>query len=193
MVKLTSIITKTGDDGTTALSNGERRPKYDLRVKAYGTIDEVNSLIGLARALLDEESAGELAQCLAFIQNHLFDLGADLSSPFKNASKHSIRIQSDYTDFLEKESHRLNHHLPPLDSFILPFGTKAVCAIHIARSTARRAERLISALQKQEEINLENLRYINRLSDLLFIMARYHSLKQSSKEEKWQPQNKNNI
>ncbi len=183
MVRLTSITTKTGDQGTTSLGDGQRRPKHDLRVEAYGAVDEANSVIGLARALLDDQ---DLDAILAYIQNDLFDLGADLCVPPQEgvSSAQTLRISSDHTKRLEKDLTRLNEDLPPLESFILPAGAAGVAALHLARTITRRAERQISSLKACETIGDETLRYINRLSDLLFIMARCAS---SGKEEKWVP------
>lgn len=183
MVKLNSIITKSGDNGKTGLADGTRRLKSDGRIEAYGSVDETNSALGLARSLLANEKTGEqLVALLGSVQNDLFNLGADLASP--DFSKPALRIEEGDIDRIEKEANKLNKGLPPLDSFILPTGTPAVAALHLARTIARRAERQIVRLSEVEEINTCALRYMNRLSDLLFIMARALSV---GREEKWQP------
>ena len=175
-------MTKTGDRGMTGLGDGTRRVKHDVRIEAYGTVDEANSAIGLARALIAEAGEEKIDICLARIQNDLFDLGADLCVPQQDES--SFRIDKNYTARLEEEARQLNENLAALDSFILPSGVPTVAALHLARTITRRAERRITALQEKEKINLETLRYINRLSDLLFIMARYLS---RGEEKKWLP------
>ena len=182
-MRLTSITTKTGDRGSTGLGDGSRRAKHDARIEAYGTIDEANSAIGWARALMAEAGEEAIGAHLARIQNDLFDVGADLCVP--DNGKPRLRIDESYTTRLEEESAQLNADLPPLDSFILPAGRPMIAALHLARTITRRAERRITALQEKEKINPETLRYINRLSDLLFIMARYLS---RGEETKWVPQ-----
>lgn len=185
MIRLTSITTKTGDNGTTGLGDGTRRAKSDIRIEAYGTVDETNSALGVARALFHQNNNAEsieLTNILARLQNDLFNLGADLCQP--NLTKPSLRIEEADIVSLEKEGERLNKDLPSLDSFVLPFGTVAVAALHLARTIARRAERQIVLLTAKEEINPKSLKYMNRLSDLLFIMARFAS---QGVEEKWQP------
>lgn len=169
MVKLNKIYTKTGDDGTTGLVNGPRRSKADLRVEAYGTVDEANAAIGIARL----ETTGELNDMLALIQNDLFDLGSDLASPLDNAEKPSLRIIASQTKRLEDEIDRLNELLTPLTSFVLPGGSPASAHLHLARTIARRAERAMVTLSAKENVNKEALIYINRLSDFLFVAARY--------------------
>ncbi|WP_297322595.1 cob(I)yrinic acid a,c-diamide adenosyltransferase [uncultured Bartonella sp.] len=169
MVKLNKIYTRTGDDGTTGLVNGERRSKADLRVEAYGTIDETNAAIGLARL----ETVGELDKMLEIIQNDLFDLGADLATPQPSKNKVDLRIVSTQTKRLENEIDKLNKMLSPLTSFVLPGGSKASAHLHLARTVVRRAERAMVALHNQEKVNNEALQYINRLSDFLFVAARY--------------------
>ena len=161
MVKLNKIYTKTGDDGTTGLVNGPRRSKADLRVEAYGTVDEANAAIGIARL----ETTGELNGMLGLIQNDLFDLGSDLASPLDNAEQPSLRIIASQTKRLEDEIDRLNELLTPL--------TSASAHLHLARTIARRAERAMVTLSAKENVNKEALIYINRLSDFLFVAARY--------------------
>jgi cob(I)alamin adenosyltransferase len=169
MVRLNKIYTKTGDTGETGLSDGSRLPKYTLRVAAMGAVDETNSAIGIARL----ESEGDMDAMLARIQNDLFDLGADLSMP-EGASKKTapLRITGSQVERLEREIDTMNGKLEPLTSFVLPGGTAMAAHLHLARAIARRAERLIAQLAAQEKLNSAALRYANRLSDHLFVMAR---------------------
>lgn len=174
MVKLNRIYTKTGDNGTTGLGTGERVAKYALRVEAFGTVDEANSVVGLAR--LHTADIPELDAILARIQNDLFDLGADLCTP-ENGRKvewEPLRMIDSQVKRLEHEIDTLNARLQPLKSFILPGGSPAAAYLHLARTVARRAERLMTELAAQpgESVGDPALRYINRLSDLLFVLAR---------------------
>ena len=171
MVTLNRIYTRTGDDGTTALATGERRPKSDLRFEAIGTIDELNAHVGLAR-LHAGTLAEDIAAMLARIQNDLFDLGADLATPEKRPSRERLRISATQVERLENEIDTLNAHLAPLTSFVLPGGRPAATALHLCRTVARRAERLTVALAARETVNPEALRYVNRLSDFFFVAAR---------------------
>lgn len=173
MVILNRIYTRTGDDGTTALSSGERRKKHDLRVSAYGTVDEANACIGLARLHTGEEDA-EIDAVLGIIQNDLFDLGADLSTPEPEgeAAFEPLRIVGAQVTRLETEIDRMNKRLRPLRTFVLPGGTKGAAALHLARTVTRRAEREAVRLAESEAVNAEAIRYLNRLSDLLFVAAR---------------------
>jgi len=178
MVVLNKIYTRTGDDGTTALSTGERVRKDSTRVAAYGTIDETNAAIGLARVYLAGAYPGLDAK-LARIQNDLFDLGAELSTP-PNSTKASKRgerltITPEQVRRLEEEIDELNSELQPLRSFVLPGGSPAAAALHLARTICRRAERLLVTLSADpnEEISDVALQYVNRLSDLLFVASRY--------------------
>jgi cob(I)alamin adenosyltransferase len=173
MVVLNRIYTRTGDDGTTALGTGERRPKYDLRIAAYGTVDELNATIGLARL----HTAGELEvdAMLARIQNDLFDLGADLCSPDKGKGPGGERlaIVDAQTARLEREIDAFNASLAPLRSFVLPGGEPAAAWLHLARTVCRRAERLITELADREGGVSPAVRaYVNRLSDFLFVASR---------------------
>ena len=180
MVVLTRIYTRTGDTGTTALGTGERRPKYDLRVEAYGTVDETNSALGMAR-LATSISDERLDAMLGRIQNDLFDLGADLCTPDtgKKLEWEPLRIVTSQVTRLETEIDALNGDLQPLRSFVLPAGTPAAAALHLARTISRRAERLMVELaaQPEESVGEPALQYINRLSDFLFVAARYANLK----------------
>ena len=172
MVTLNRIYTRTGDNGTTALANGQTVSKTDLRVAAYGEIDETNSCIGMARV----HTAGQaLDAILARLQNELFDLGADLATPAKvNETEGSVlRILEGQIQRLEAEIDQLNEALPPLTSFVLPGGSPAAAALHLARTVARRAERsAIALVQSGQDVSPPALRYLNRLSDLLFVAAR---------------------
>lgn len=175
MVVLSKIYTRTGDDGTTALGSGRRVAKYDLRVEAYGTLDETNAAIGLAR-LHTKETAPSLDAMLARIQNDLFDLGAELCYPDESKdAKGRLGVTGAQVSRLESEIDTLNRELQPLRSFVLPGGTPASSFLHLARTVSRRAERLMVALagRSNEPVGEAALRYINRLSDFLFVAARY--------------------
>ena len=175
MVKLNKIYTRTGDDGTTGLVSGPRRLKHDLRVESYGTIDEANSAIGIAR-LHTGEMPGLDAMLMA-IQNDLFDLGADLSTPETDETPawEPLRIIATQVDRLESDIDTLNAELEPLTSFVLPGGHPAAAHLHLARTISRRAERLMVALARTdgERVSREALQYVNRLSDFLFVAARH--------------------
>ncbi len=175
MVKLNKIYTRTGDNGTTGLVAGPRRKKHDLRVESYGEVDEANSAIGLARQHLADFPA--LDRMLMRVQNDLFDLGADLATPEtgRKLDYEPLRIAQAQVDRLEKEIDALNADLEPLRSFVLPGGTPAAAALHLARTVARRAERRIVALQDSEgeTVSAAAVAYINRLSDFLFVAARW--------------------
>ncbi len=195
MVLLNKIYTRTGDDGTTALGTGERRKKYDLRVAAYGTLDEVNAALGVARLWLsisDDSPPEDLAldAALSRIQNDLFDAGADLCTPGKGKGPGGARLtvtQAQVT-WLESEIDRLNADLAPLRSFVLPGGTAAAAYLHVARTVCRRAERLIAELKDKpdEAVTPEVLKYVNRLSDFLFVAGRYANGK-GARDVLWQP------
>ena len=188
MVVLSKIYTRTGDDGTTALGSGRRVAKYDLRVEAYGTLDETNAAIGLAR-LHTRNSAPELDAMLARIQNDLFDLGADLCFPDETRdARGRLQVSDTQVNRLESEIDALNRELQPLRSFVLPGGTPAASFLHLARTTSRRAERLVVALaaRPDEPVGAPALRYINRLSDFLFVAARFANDKGKS-DVMWVP------
>jgi cob(I)alamin adenosyltransferase len=173
MVKLNKIYTRTGDDGSTGLANGERRAKCDARVDAYGEVDETNSAVGLAR--LSTSGLPELDAMLERIQNDLFDLGADLATPPSDQplGYEPLRIVMAQVDRLEQEIDALNARLSPLRSFVLPGGSAASAALHLARAISRRAERRMVALSASgEEVSAPALQFINRLSDFLFVAAR---------------------
>jgi cob(I)alamin adenosyltransferase len=177
MVKLNKIYTRTGDDGTTGLVDGARVAKYDLRVEAFGTVDEANSVIGLARLHLG--AMAEEDAMLMRIQNDLFDLGADLATPgtiFDSedpACPWALRILAVQVERLEHEIDLMNESLEPLNSFVLPGGCAASAYLHLARTVVRRAERLAVEANKDGGLNPAALTYLNRLSDHLFVMSRY--------------------
>ncbi|MER8635301.1 cob(I)yrinic acid a,c-diamide adenosyltransferase [Mesorhizobium sp. M0018] len=175
MVKLNKIYTRTGDDGTTGLGSGERRLKSDLRIDAYGTVDEANACIGMARIHTAAVNPA-IDAMLGRIQNDLFDLGADLAVPDngKPLDYEPLRIIASQTDRIEQDIDLLNKDLEPLKSFVLNGGTPAAAALHLARTVARRAERVMVALSQDpdEQVNREGIRYINRVSDFLFVAAR---------------------
>jgi cob(I)alamin adenosyltransferase len=168
MVRLTKIYTRGGDRGQTSLGDGKRVAKHDLRVAAYGTVDEANAAIGVARL-----HAGPAADAmLARIQNDLFDLGADLCRPGDELAD-GLRVQPSQVERLEQEIDALNTSLKPLDSFVLPGGTPASAHLHLARTIVRRAERLTTQLAGEQPVNRCAIHYLNRLSDHLFVLARY--------------------
>ena len=177
MVVLNRIYTRTGDDGTTALGAGERRKKYDLRIACYGTVDETNAAIGVAR--LHASHDAEIDAMLGRIQNDLFDLGADLCSPASDKGKGPdgarLTVTQAQVTRLEAEIDRLNADLKPLRSFVLPGGAPAAAHLHVARTVCRRAERMMAELADQpgEEVSAVALKYVNRLSDFLFVASRY--------------------
>ena len=170
MVQLTRIYTRGGDKGKTSLGDGTRVLKHSLRVAAYGTVDEANSVIGIARL----HTTGDADTMLMRVQNDLFDLGADLCTPEQDDPPYPpLRITDDQVTRLEREIDALNADLQPLKSFVLPGGSPASAHLHLARTVTRRAERLIADLGQSEEINQAALRYANRLSDHLFVLARW--------------------
>jgi cob(I)alamin adenosyltransferase len=189
MVVLTKIYTRTGDDGTTALGDGVRLPKYDLRIAAYGTVDETNASIGVARHTLGPDDQA-LDAVLKRIQNDLFDLGADLCVPDRGAPLpyEPLRVTVQQVAWLETEIDRMNAELKPLTSFVLPGGSAAAASLHMARTICRRAERHIVelAMRESEPVGAPVLKYINRLSDLLFVASRYVNGK-GSRDILWQP------
>lgn len=173
MVQLTRIYTRGGDKGKTSLGSGKRVAKHDLRVEAYGTVDETNAVIGVARLeTAKQPGLAEADAMLGRIQNDLFDLGADLCTPEDPVDYPPLRIVQAQVDRLESEIDSMNADLAPLKSFILPGGSAAAAHLHVARTVARRAERLIAALGDKEPLNPLALTYANRLSDHLFVLAR---------------------
>ena len=174
MVKLNKIYTRTGDDGSTGLVDGSRLSKDSARVSAYGDVDETNAVIGLARTQLSNQ---RLDKMLARIQNELFDLGADLATPLPKEgeadSEYALRIIPSQVDALERDLDELNEDMEPLSSFVLPGGTAPSAALHQARTVARRAERSMVTLSETDRVNPAAMAYINRLSDFLFVAARW--------------------
>ncbi len=187
MVKLNKIYTRTGDDGSTGLADGSRASKDCFRVRAYGEVDEANSAIGVARLHIDNI---ELERSLTRIQNDMFDLGADLSTPTMEDAKEqeskALRIVQSQIDRLETELDALNKDLAPLKTFVLPGGTPPAAYLHLARAITRRAEREIVTMAREETINPLALKYINRLSDFLFVAARWCNA-QGETDVKWVP------
>lgn len=188
MVVLNRIYTRTGDAGSTALSTGERRPKYDLRIEAYGAVDEANAALGLAR--LSSGAWPRLDAMLARIQNDLFDLGADLSTPEGGAKPEwtPLRIIDSQVERLEREIDELNAELEPLRSFVLPGGAPCAAHLHLARTVCRRAERLMVALaaRQGEIVGAPALKFVNRLSDFLFVASRWVN-RQGAGDVLWTP------
>jgi cob(I)alamin adenosyltransferase len=189
MVVLNRIYTRTGDKGTTALGTGERRPKYDLRIASYGTVDEANAAIGIARLHTATEDP-KLDAMLGRIQNDLFDLGAELATPDtgKKLEWEPLRIVQTQVDRIEKEIDELNSALEPLRSFVLPGGTAGSAYLHLARTISRRAERMMVELSHAEGERVADpaLKYMNRLSDFLFVASRYLN-KKASGDVLWVP------
>lgn len=187
MVKLNKIYTRTGDNGSTALVDGSRLGKDALRVRAYGDVDETNSVIGLVRLHLESR---RLDAMMSRVQNDLFDLGADLATPLpekgKTDSEYALRMVAAHTERLEAELDSLNADLEPLNSFILPGGQPPAAYLHQARTVCRRAERVCVALASEEAINPHALSYLNRLSDFLFVAARWCN-DQGASDVKWIP------
>jgi cob(I)alamin adenosyltransferase len=182
MVQLTRIYTKGGDKGETSLGDGGRVKKHSLRVDAYGTVDEANAAIGVARL----HAEGAVLEMLGRIQNDLFDLGADLCTPETGRkSEGALRIVPGQTERLEREIDAMNADLKPLDSFILPGGTPLATQLHVARTVTRRAERLVTALAEAETLNPEAIKYLNRLSDHLFVLSRVAN--QETGDILWRP------
>ena len=169
MVKLTRIYTRGGDAGQTSLGDGARVDKHDLRVEAYGTVDEANAVLSVARL---QSPDLDVEAMLARIQNDLFDVGADLCVPGP-ADDGKLRVAAAQVDRLEAEIDRMNAELAPLNSFVLPGGSACAAQLHLARTVTRRAERLVSALSSREAVNPAVLKYLNRLSDHLFVLARW--------------------
>jgi cob(I)alamin adenosyltransferase len=195
MVVLNRIYTRTGDDGTTALGTGERRKKYDLRIRAYGTLDEVNAVIGLVRLTTADDAV--LDAMLARIQNDLFDVEADLCMPSTGKGKGQkgkgpggarLNVTDAQVEWLEQQIDRLNADLAPLKSFILPGGRPAAAYLHLARTVCRRAERMMVELNDKpgEEVTPAALKYVNRLSDFLFVAGR-HVNDKGAADVLWQP------
>jgi cob(I)alamin adenosyltransferase len=181
--RLSKIYTRTGDDGSTSLGDGTRTGKDDPRVEAYGTVDELNSLIG---SVLTQEIPEEVENCLEEIQHDLLDLGGELSLPGKQY------INKDYITWLELALDEFNDQLNPLQEFILPGGSFAAAHTHLARAVCRRAERRLVALSRSEAVNPDAIAYLNRLSDLLFVIARVINMAHGNGDTLWQPRQSRN-
>jgi cob(I)alamin adenosyltransferase len=183
MPRITRVYTKTGDDGTTGLGSGARIAKDSPRIEAYGTVDELNSQIGVALAAGVHEPA---AAALRTIQNELFHLGSDLCIPEEDKKRTPVpRIEERHVLALETLMDRLSKELSPLENFILPGGSPAAAALHVARTICRRAERRVLSLSRQEPIGAQVVPYLNRLSDALFVMARYENKRSGSADTLW--------
>jgi cob(I)alamin adenosyltransferase len=178
------IYTKTGDNGETSLFGGDRVFKDDLRIQAYGTVDELNSLLGV---VLSEIKTEELKPVINKIQNDLFTLGSDLATPVEKGNKGFIipRIDEKFVRYLEGHIDKYDQQLPELKNFILPGGLKSAALLHVARSICRRAEREVVALSKNVEIGAQIIVYLNRLSDLLFVLARFENHRNGFRELDW--------
>ena len=183
MPRITRVYTRTGDDGTTALGGGQRVDKASLRIRAYGSVDELNSVIGTALACgLDGSIAAELSR----VQNELFHLGSDLCILEEDKKKMPVPvIEPRHVSALEVVMDRLSEELSPLENFILPGGTTGAAQLHLARTVCRRAERELVALASEEDVNPLTIEYLNRLSDALFVMARYENLKKEVADVLW--------
>ena len=184
MVKLNRIYTRTGDDGSTGLADGSRRRKDDVRLVAIGSVDEANAALGVVRLFSADEA--DLDRVLKQVQNDLFDLGADLATPSDDIAWTPIRIRAAQVTALEEALDRYNEPIPALKSFILPGGSALSAHLHVARTVARRAERDAVTLSAAEPVNAEAMKYLNRLSDLLFVLAR-HANAQGAEDVLWVP------
>lgn len=185
MPRLTRLYTRAGDDGSTRLGSGTQVPKDSLRVEAYGCVDELNAHIGVAIAV----GVGErLADTLARIQNELFDLGGDLATPAEDEPGFSVpRIEERHVKALEAVIDELNDEVGPLENFVLPGGSRGAAALQVARTVCRRAERRLISLSREEEVGDRVIPYLNRLSDALFVMARYENRRSGVAEPLWNP------
>lgn len=183
MPRITKVYTRTGDDGTTGLGTRQRVPKDSLRIEAYGTVDELNSHLGVAMAVgIDKSLSKELAR----IQNDLFHLGSDLCIPEEDKMHLKVpQIEQRHVDALEHLMDRLSANLPPLENFILPGGSPSAAHLHVARTVCRRTERLVIALSRKETIGAFAVKYLNRLSDALFVMARYENMRRGIQDITW--------
>ncbi|HEV8118876.1 MAG TPA: cob(I)yrinic acid a,c-diamide adenosyltransferase [Thermoanaerobaculia bacterium] len=183
MPRITKVYTRTGDDGTTGLGAGGRVGKDSPRIEAYGTVDELNSAIGLALAMGVNDA---LAPALASIQNDLFHLGSDLCVPEEEkASRPVPRIEERHVTALEELMDRLSDELAPLENFVLPGGTPSAAQLHVARTVCRRAERVVIALSRSEKVGPHTIHYLNRLSDALFVMARHENKRRGAPDVLW--------
>lgn len=189
MVRITRVYTKTGDQGDTALIGGERVSKASLRIESYGTVDEVNATLGLVRTALEQSAAGpRLLPVIGRIQNELFNLGAQLATPDPDMRAKMPAIAAHHVSALETLMDELNEDLPALQSFILPGGGWASSYFHLARTVCRRAERLVVALARAEEVDALSVQYLNRLSDAFFVMGRWAAKTDGRAEPVWEPE-----
>ena len=183
MPRITKVYTRTGDDGTTSLGDGGRVPKDSPRIEAYGTVDELNSEIGVALA---DGLDPAVAEPLRRVQNELFHLGADLCVPEANKPTRPVpRIEERHVEALEGLMDRLSETLAPLENFVLPGGAPGAARLHVARTVCRRAERLVVALSRVEAVNPDTIRYLNRLSDALFVLARFENARRGAPDVLW--------
>jgi cob(I)alamin adenosyltransferase len=183
MPRITKVYTRTGDDGTTGLGGGQRVPKDSLRIEAYGTVDELNSQIGVVQAVGVNEA---IAEALRTIQNDLFHLGSDLCILEEDKARLPVpRIEERHVVALEHLMDRLSEELAPLENFILPGGCPGAAALHVARTVCRRAERLVLALSRREPVGAFTVTYLNRLSDALFVMARHENKRRGVPDVLW--------
>jgi cob(I)alamin adenosyltransferase len=183
---MSKIYTRRGDDGSTGLFGGPRVRKHDLRVRAYGEVDELNSALGLARCDLGDERLRDLAAFADALQSELFTLGAELATPDPGSAPKSLaRVGAEHVERLEREIDRLTAELPPMRFFILPGGSRAAAALHVCRTICRRAERTAAELAEQAEVSTHALAWLNRLSDLLFTLARAANVRVSIAEVPW--------
>lgn len=183
MPRITRVYTRTGDDGTTSLGDGARVPKDSPRVDAYGTVDELNSVIGAA---ISRGLDPEVSEILRRVQNELFHLGADLCVREPEKEKRPVpRIEDRHVVALESLMDALSERLTPLENFVLPGGTPGAAELHVARTVCRRAERLVIALSRAEEVGADTVRYLNRLSDALFVLARYENFRRGIPDVLW--------
>lgn len=189
MVRITRVYTKTGDKGDTALIGGDRVSKASLRIECYGTVDEVNATLGLVRTALEQSAAGpRLLPVIGRIQQELFNLGAQLATPEPEMRAKMPAIAERHVTALETLMDELNEDLPALQSFILPGGGWASSYFHLARTVCRRAERLVVALARTEDVDALSVQYLNRLSDALFVMGRWAASSDNRTEPLWEPE-----
>ena len=189
MVRINRVYTRGGDTGQTSLIGGERVSKASLRIECYGTVDELNATLGLARCALETSAAGaELLPILDRLQNQLFNLGAQLATPEAERRAQMPTITDEHVSALERDIDRLNEGLPELRSFVLPGGGFSSAYFHLARTVCRRAERLTVTLAQEHEVDAQQIGYLNRLSDALFVFGRYAATTEGRDEPLWQPE-----